>query len=84
MSVLPKNHMLPSAVESDDLSSTEVADLLDIQADEQDRRTSLTPPDGHFWKRSEHRKCCNGEKMVSDERGLPPGYYAGIRKPAQS
>ena len=52
-----------------------------VDADEGDDTEATTGsthiPDGHFWKRSEHLKCCRGDTMVSDERGLPPGYYLG-------
>ena len=52
-----------------------------VDADESDDTEKSTTgshiPDGHFWKRSEHLKCCRGDKMISDERGLPPGYYLG-------
>ena len=30
-----------------------------------------------FWKRSEFLKCKQGVKMLSDARGLPPGYATG-------
>jgi len=32
-----------------------------------------------FWKHSEDLKCRAGKKMVSDKRGLPPGYFKNAR-----
>lgn len=46
--------------------------------DEVERALSPASNDG-FWKHDEYLKCRRGTKMISDYRGLPPGYFVGIR-----
>ena len=51
------------------------ADEATLEYARQNAGPASAPVDNHgFWKESQNLKCRRGDRMVSDDRGLPPGY----------